>query len=90
MRMPIDLVRGQPTTYLPFQFTKKQYKDYPLLLRQHLWEIHQMVRENIRVTAQRMKANYDKTANYIPFQVGDKGLVVYTFENQRKVSQDHE
>jgi len=72
MRMPIDLVRGQPTTYLPCQFTKKQYKDYPLLLRQHLWEIHKIVRENIGVTAQRMKANYDKTANYIPFQVGDK------------------
>ena len=31
-----------------------------------------MVRENIRVTAQRMKANYDKTANYVPFQVVDK------------------
>jgi len=54
---PIDLVRGQPPTHLPCRFTEKHYKDYPLLLR-HLWEIHKMVRENIRVTAQKMKANY--------------------------------
>jgi len=70
MRMPIDLVRGQPTTHPPCHFTKKHYKDHPLLLKKHIWEIHKMVRENISDSPK--DESYDKTANYVPFQVGDK------------------
>jgi len=37
------------------------YKDYPLVLREHLWKIHKEVRENIQWAAKKMKENYDQT-----------------------------
>ena len=47
-------------------------EDYPLKLRQHLWKIHKEVRDNIQWTARKMKESYDKTANYIPFEINQK------------------
>ena len=72
MRMPIDLARGEPPSHPPCHQAHKIYKDYPLALRQHLWKIHKLVRENIWLTARKMKLSYDKTANYIPFRINDQ------------------
>jgi len=84
MRMPIDLMRGEPPNHPPCLQANKAYKDYPLVLRQHLWKIHKDVRENIHISAQRMKENYDKTSNYIPFQENQK---VWLFTPIRKKGQ---
>ena len=67
MRIPLDLARGQPPTVPNYLQAKKIYKDYPLALRQHLWQLHKEVRENIHLAAQKMKVTYDKTSNYTPF-----------------------
>ena len=72
MRLPIDMARGQPPNYPPFAHFKGKYNDYPLHLRQHLWKIHEEVRENIQRAARRMKNNYDRTSNYVPFKKGDE------------------
>ena len=68
MRLPVDLVRGKPPTQPPCLSADVAYKDYPLALRQHLWNIHKEVRDNIHAAAKKMKQNYDRTANYIPFE----------------------
>jgi len=70
MRMPIDLARGEPPSH-PHE-ANKIYRDYPLVLRQHLWKIHKLVRENIWLAARKMKLSDDKTSNYIPFQINDR------------------
>ena len=72
MRMPIDLKRGEPPSQPPCLQSNKVYKEYPLALRQHLWNIHKEVRQDIQLAARKMKENCDKTSNYICFEVGQK------------------
>ena len=70
MRLPVDLVRGEPPTRPPCLSADVAYKDYPLALRQHLWNIHKEDRDNIHTAVKKMKQKYDRTANYIPFEAG--------------------
>lgn len=72
MRLPIDLVRGKPPQESSSHQAQKAYAEYPLVLRQQLWKLHEEVRHNIQKAARQMKENYDKTANYTPFEVGQK------------------
>jgi len=72
MRIPIDLARGEPTHHPPCFQSNKKYQNYPLALRQHLWNIHKEVRQSIHYSARRIKEIYDRTANYTPFEVGQK------------------
>jgi len=72
MRMSVDLARGEPPNHPPCFQSNKKYQDHPLALRQHLWNIHKEVRQNIHFSARRMKDNHDRTANYTPFEVGQK------------------
>jgi len=67
MRLPIDLLRGEPPDIPSHLKSSGAYKDYLLKLRQHLWKIHKEVRDNLQWTARKMKESYDKTANYISF-----------------------
>ena len=58
MQMPIDLIRGKPPT-VPPSITGKRLKDYPLQLRERLWEIHEEVRKSINEIGKQMKYSFD-------------------------------
>ena len=51
MRLPIDLMKSKP----PNVKITSPCKEYPLLLREHLWEIHNEIRKNIQFAVMRMK-----------------------------------
>ena len=80
MRIPLDLARGQPPTIPSYPQAKNNYKDYPLTFRQHLWQLHQEVRDNIHLAARKMKESYDKTSNYTPFSCNQ---LVWLYTPQR-------
>lgn len=67
MRTPLDLARGEPPSWHLISQTSKSYSDYPIYLRSELWKIHNEARKIIQRAAQRTKASYDKTSNYVPF-----------------------
>ena len=67
MRTPLDLKRSAPPHSLP----TADPQNYPEKLRKILDQIHQEIREQTKLRAERMKKRYDQELTTSPFKAGD-------------------
>lgn len=68
LRLPIDLLRGNP----PGEWEENTEKGYINELKRRLDRIHRHVRERMEVRSSRTKVWYDRKARLIQFQEGQK------------------
>ena len=66
LRLPCDLVFGAP------EQEQRETSNYVDQLRDKLLDTHALVRKNIKMVSDRMKARYDIRANHDGFREGDK------------------
>src|SRR3978361_703292 len=75
IRLPCDLAFGTPSS------EALEVGDYAEQLRKRLLDIHDLVRERIRLASDKMKARYDLRANSAGYQEGE---LVWLDNTQRK------
>jgi transposase InsO family protein len=75
LKLPCDLMFGTP------EAEKLEVHDYADELQKRLLEIHDMVRERIQISSDRMKSRYDIRANSAGFQEND---MVWLYNPTRK------
>ena len=79
IRLPIDLVFGQPERENSEQVYGSQYANE---LSDKIGEVHEFARSRLQVASDAMKRNYDIKSNLFEFQVGD---AVWLYDPVRKV-----
>ncbi|KAK9874212.1 hypothetical protein WA026_002568 [Henosepilachna vigintioctopunctata] len=75
LRLPCDLLFGSP------EEVRLEVGTYADELRLHLNQIHELVRDKIEASTDRMKTRYDLKANSVGFKEGD---LVWLYNPQRK------
>ena len=79
IRLPIDLVFGQPERENSEQVYGSQYANQ---LSDRINEVHEFARSRLQIASDTMKKNYDIKTNLFEFQVGD---AAWFYDPVRKV-----